>query len=38
MAIFEGADRNKNIMIAVAMVAIAVIAILYAAGRLPGIF
>ena len=38
MAIFEGADRNKNIMIAVAVVAIAVIAILYAAGRLPGIF
>ena len=38
MAIFEGADRNKNIMIAVAVVAVAAIGILYAAGRLPGIF
>ena len=37
MAISEHADRN-TIMIAVAVVAIAVIAILYAAGRLPGIF
>ena len=37
MAIFEGTDRN-NIMIAIAVVAIAVIAILYAAGWLPGIF
>jgi hypothetical protein len=35
---FEGVDRNRNIMIAVAVVAIAVIAILYAAGWLPGIF
>jgi hypothetical protein len=37
MAIFEAANRN-NIMIAVALVAIAVIALLYAAGWLPGIF
>ena len=37
MDMFAGPDRNKNIMIAVAMVAVAVIAILYAAGRLPGI-
>ena len=35
MDMFAGPDRNKNIMIAVAMVAVAVIAILYAAGRLP---
>jgi len=35
---FAGPDRNKNIMLAVAVVAVAVIAILYAAGRLPGIF
>lgn len=38
MAMFEGVDRNRNIMIAVAVVAIAVIAIGYAAGWLPGIF
>jgi len=38
MAMFEGVDRNRNIMIAVAVVAVAVIAILYAAGWLPGIF
>jgi hypothetical protein len=38
MAMFEGVDRNRNIMIAVAVVAIAVIAILYASGWLPGIF
>ena len=37
MAIFEAANRN-NIMIAVAVVAIAVIALLYAAGWLPEIF
>jgi hypothetical protein len=37
MAIFEAANRN-NIMIAVPLVAIAVIALLYAAGWLPGIF
>ena len=35
---FAGPDRNKNIMLVVAVVAIAVIGILYAAGRLPGIF
>jgi hypothetical protein len=38
MAMFEGVDRNRNIIIAVAVVAIAVIAIGYAAGWLPGIF
>ena len=37
MDMFAGPDRNKNIMIAVAMVAVAVIAILYVAGRLPRI-
>jgi hypothetical protein len=35
---FAGPDRNKNIMLAVAVVAIAAIGILYAADRLPGIF
>ena len=35
MDMFAGPDRNKNIMIAVAMVAIAVIGVLYR--RLPGI-
>ena len=34
---FAGPDRNKNIMLAVALVAIAAIGLLYAAGRLPGI-
>ena len=34
---FAGPDRNKNIMLVVAVVAIAVIGVLYAAGRLPGI-
>jgi len=38
MAMFEGVDRNRNIIIAIAVVAIAVIAIAYAAGWLPGIF
>jgi hypothetical protein len=38
MAMFEGVDRNRNIIIGVAVVAIAVIAIVYAAGWLPGIF
>jgi len=38
MAMFEGVDRNRNIIIAVAVMAIAVIAIGYAAGWLPGIF
>ena len=38
MDMFVGPDRNKNIMLAVAVVAIAAIGILYAAGRLPGIF
>ena len=31
---FAGPDRNKNIMLAVALVAIAAIGLLYAAGRL----
>jgi hypothetical protein len=35
MDMFEGSDRNKNIMIAVVVVVIAVIAILYAGGWLP---
>ena len=35
---FAGPDRNKNIMLAVALVAIAAIGLLYAAGRLPAIF
>jgi hypothetical protein len=35
MAVFEGSDRNRNIMIAVVVVVIAVIAILYAGGWLP---
>ena len=34
---FAGPDRNKTIMLAVAVVAIAVIGVLFAAGRLPGI-
>ena len=38
MDMFAGPDRNKNIMLAVAVLAIAAIGILYAAGRLPGIF
>jgi hypothetical protein len=37
MAIFEGPDRNKTIMIAVAVVVVAVIGILYAAGWVPKI-
>ena len=35
---FAGPDRNKNIMLAVALVAVAAFGLLYAAGRLPGIF
>jgi hypothetical protein len=37
MDMFAGPDRNKNITIIVAVVAIAVLAMLYAAGRLPGL-
>jgi hypothetical protein len=37
MDMFAGPDRNKNIMLAVALVVFAVIAVLYAAGRLPGL-
>jgi hypothetical protein len=37
VAIFEGPDRNKNIIITVVVVIVAVIIFLYATGRLPGI-
>jgi hypothetical protein len=37
MDMFAGPDRNKNIMLVVAVVAIAVLGILYAAGQLPGL-
>jgi len=37
MAMFEGPDRNKNIMITVAVVVVALIIFLYATNRLPGI-
>jgi hypothetical protein len=37
MHIFEGPDRNKNIIITVAVVAVALIIFLYATNRLPGI-
>jgi hypothetical protein len=37
MAIFEGPDRNRNIMITVAVVIIALIIFLYATNRLSGI-
>ena len=37
MAMFEGPDRNRNIMITVAVVVIAVIILLYTTNRLPGI-
>jgi hypothetical protein len=37
MAIFEGPDRNKNIIITVVVVIIVVLIFLYATGRLPGI-
>jgi hypothetical protein len=36
MAIFEGPDRNRNIIIAAVVVVILVIIYLYATGRLPG--
>jgi hypothetical protein len=36
MAIFEGPDRNRNIMITAAAVVIAVFAFLYATGLVPG--
>ena len=35
---FAGPDRNRIIVLTVALVAIAAIGLLYAAGRLPGIF
>jgi hypothetical protein len=38
MDMFAGPDRNKNISLAVAVVALAVIGISYAAGWLPEIF
>jgi hypothetical protein len=37
MAMFEGPDRNRNIIIAVVVVVLAVIIFLYTSGRLPGI-
>ncbi len=37
MAIFEGPDRNRNIMIIAAAVVIAVFIFLYTTGRVPGI-
>jgi hypothetical protein len=37
MAMFEGPDRNRNIMITAAVVVIAVIIFLYITDRLPGI-
>ena len=38
MAIFEGPDRNRNIIIiVVAVVVLAIIYYLYTTGRLPGI-
>jgi hypothetical protein len=37
MDMFAGPDRNRNIMIAVAVVVIAAIIYLYGSGRLPGI-
>jgi len=38
MAIFEGPDRNRNIIIiVVVVVVVAIIYYLYTAGRLPGI-
>jgi hypothetical protein len=37
MAMFAGPDRNKNIMITVAVVVVALIIFLYATNRLPGI-
>jgi hypothetical protein len=37
MAMFAGPDRNRDIMIAVAVVVISVIVYLYGAGKLPGI-
>jgi hypothetical protein len=36
MAIFEGPDRNRNIMIIVAAAVIAVFAFLYTTGLVPG--
>jgi len=37
IAMFEGPDRNRNIIIAVAAVVVAVIIFLYAGGYLSGI-
>ena len=36
MAIFEGPDKNRNIIIAVVLVVIVVVAYLYSTGKLPG--
>jgi hypothetical protein len=37
MDMFEGPDRNKNIMITVAVVLVALVIFLYATNRLPGL-
>jgi hypothetical protein len=37
MALFEGPDKNRNIMITVALVVILVVIYLYATDRLSGI-
>lgn len=37
MAIFEGPDRNRNIIITAVVVIIVVLILLYATGRLPGV-
>jgi hypothetical protein len=37
MDMFAGPDRNRNITLVVAVVVIVVLAILYAAGSLPGL-
>ena len=36
MAMFEGPDRNRNIIITVVIVVVVLIVFLYATGRLPG--
>jgi hypothetical protein len=36
MAIFEGPDKNRNIIVAVVLVVIVVVFYLYSTGKLPG--
>ena len=36
MAIFEGPDKNRNIIVAVVLVVIVVVFCLYSTGKLPG--